>query len=151
MCDHCGCRSFDAISELTREHEDILVLAWEVAEATRQGTTASVTSRDRLLALLQRHVVKEETGLYPLLRAADSLDDETSEALEAEHRELDVLLTSGGRFDRLAYLALAAHIEQEEMELFPGAMFAFEDEDWDAIDAAHRAADALVVTTATPT
>ena len=143
MCDHCSCRSFGAISELSLEHDDLLVLAWEVAEATRQGAAPKGDARDRLLALLQRHVVKEETGLYPRLRAAGSLDDETSDALEGEHRELDLLLTGGGRFDRLAYLALAAHIEQEEMELFPGAMFAFEDEDWDSLDAAHRAADRI--------
>lgn len=145
MCDHCGCRSFGAISELSAEHDRILVLAWDVAEATRQGTAPSDGARDQLLSLLERHVLKEETGLYPLLRAADSLDDDTSDALESEHRELDLLLTSGGRFDRLAYLALAAHIEQEEMELFPSAMFAFEDDDWDSIDAAHRDADSRPV------
>jgi hemerythrin-like domain-containing protein len=140
MCDHCDCRSFAGIAELSAEHDRILVLAWDVAEATRTGAAAKTGDHVRLVELLQRHVVKEETGLYPRLRAAGSLDADASDALEDEHREIDGLLATG-RFDRRAYLALAAHIEQEEMELFPGAMFAFEDDDWEAVGEAHRAAD----------
>jgi hemerythrin-like domain-containing protein len=98
--------------------------------------------------LLTTHVVKEETGLYPLLRAAGTLDSSTSDELEAEHRELDARV-DGGTFDRRADYALAAHIEHEEMELFPDAMFGFEDDAWDALDAAHRRAEAQAASTMT--
>jgi hypothetical protein len=33
-------------------------------------------------------------------------------------------------FDRPAFYALAAHIQVEEMELFPAAMLGFDDEEW---------------------
>ena len=39
-----------------------------------------------------------------------------------------------------AYFALASHIEVEEMELFPAAMFGFDDDEWDAMAGAHSVA-----------
>jgi hemerythrin-like domain-containing protein len=130
VCDHCGCRAFPAIAELTADHETILSLAWRLAEAARRGDTTDPTARDELLAILDAHVVKEETGLYPLLLAAGDLSVETSGTLEDEHRTLRAALT-GASFGRRDYYALAAHIEEEEMELFPAAMFAFDDDEWD--------------------
>lgn len=136
MCDHCGCRAFPAIAELTADHETILSLAWLLAEAVRRGDTTDPTVRDELLAILDAHVVKEETGLYPLLLTAGELSVETSGTLEDEHRTLRAALT-GGAFDRRDYYALAAHTEQEEMELFPAAMFAFDDDEWDELRVIH--------------
>ncbi len=141
MCDHCGCRAFPAIAELTADHERILSLAWLLAEAPRRGDT-DPTVGDELLALLDAHVVKEETGLYPLLLAAGDLSAEASDALEDEHRTLRASLMDGA-FDRRDYYALAAHIEQEEMELFPAAMFAFDDDEWDELRAVHRDVTAI--------
>jgi hemerythrin-like domain-containing protein len=123
MCDHCGCRSFAEIAELTAEHERILVLAWRVAEQRDEG------ARAELLQLLAGHVAKEEHGLYPQLVATGDLDHDVVDALEAEHTTIDAQ-AAGDRWDRRAYYELAAHIEQEEMELFPSAMFGFDDTDW---------------------
>lgn len=139
MCDHCGCRSFPPIAELSAEHDDILRCAWEVAEATRDGSTPPAAAVDELVHLLEVHVRKEETGLYPELIAGGSLSAEQLGELEQEHRDLDEALRTL-RFDRRAYFALAAHIEVEEMELFPAAMFDFDDEEWDAVEDAHLAA-----------
>lgn len=139
MCDHCGCRTFPAIAELTADHETILSLAWQLAEAPRRGDTTDPAARDELLAILDAHVVKEETGLYPLLLATGDLSVETSGTLEDEHRTLRAALT-GGSFDRRDYYALAAHVEQEEMELFPAAMFAFDDDEWNELASAHQQA-----------
>ena len=52
MCDHCGCRAFAPIAELTADHEDILRRAWALAEATRHRAE----QKDRMaeLATLQR-------------------------------------------------------------------------------------------------
>lgn len=139
MCDHCGCREFGAIAELTAEHEQILSLAWRVAE--RDGGDEAIRSaRAQLQVVLDAHVDKEETALYPLLLEKGDLDVETSTVLEAEHAALHAALVAGP-FDRRAYYALAAHIEQEEMELFPAAMFAFDDDEWDEMEAVHRRAD----------
>lgn len=123
MCDHCGCREYPPIAQLTAEHEEILRVAWEVAE--RGGVDES----DVLLGMLEVHVAAEETALYPLLVAAGDLDAAHSAELEAEHAGLKATLLDG-TFDRRTYYALAAHIEEEEMELFPAAMFGFDDEAW---------------------
>lgn len=135
MCDHCGCRAFSPIAELTAEHEVILGLAWELAEApVHEGAV-----RDRLLAVLDPHVVKEERGLYPRLTDAGRLDAAHGNELEDEHRDLRATLLDGS-FDRRAYYALAAHVEEEELELFSSAMLAFDEDVWAELDAVHEAA-----------
>jgi hypothetical protein len=139
MCDHCGCRAFPPIAELTAEHEEILERAWAVAEVERGGRTPPAAEMDELVRQLDLHVRKEETGLYPTLIARGGLTADQLTGLEEEHRELHRTLTTAG-FDRPAFYALAAHIENEEMELFPAAMLGFDDEEWDALDDAHRAA-----------
>lgn len=86
MCDHCGCRSFAPIAELTADHVRILDLAWTVAEA----------------------------------------DLPDGESLDALRRQLVGLLD--------------LHAMKEEMELFSGARFAFEEEDWTDMGGAHHEA-----------
>ena len=129
MCDHCSCREYAPIADLTADHEVILELAWRLVESGG----ADGGARDALVARLDVHVEKEETGLYPALMEAGGLSSERNDALEAEHRELRTLLVSGGAFDRRAYFARAAHIEEEELELFPAARFGFDDEEWDRL------------------
>ena len=134
MCDHCGCRDHPAIAELSEEHETILRLAWRVAEQ------ADDDARRSLVELLGRHVAKEEEGLYPQLVGLRSLDPGTVAALEEEHDTIDGAVT-GLRVDRRAFYELAAHIEQEEMELFPAAMFAFDDAQWASLREVHARVD----------
>jgi hypothetical protein len=139
VCDHCGCRAFPPIAELTAEHEEILARGWALAEAERAGRPPPPAEVDALARLLDVHVRKEETGLYPELIARGALSADQLADLEQEHRDLHDRL-SVARFDRRAFYALAAHIEVEEMELFPAAMLGFDDEEWDTLDGAHRAA-----------
>jgi hypothetical protein len=136
MCDHCGCRAFPSIAELTAEHETILALAWELTESASENSPAGPA----LLALLTVHAAKEERGLYPMLRATGRLADEDSDTLEVEHRDTAEVVATGS-LDRARYYALAAHVEQEEMELFPAAMLAFDDDAWSEVDKAHREAE----------
>ncbi len=148
MCDHCGCRSFPAIAELTADHEEILRVAWDLAESTRLDPAGSDdAARTSLLALLDSHVAKEESGLYPALLATGGSSPEQVAGLEEEHRELHRSL-AGAAFGRRDFYALAAHIEEEEMELFPAAMLGFDDEEWDATADAHRAVDGRPATAA---
>jgi hypothetical protein len=86
MCDHCGCRAFPPIAELTAEHVEILAMAWELAEAARTGHPATPGVLDSLLALLDLHVIKEEAGLYPELLEVGALAEDACAALEEEHR-----------------------------------------------------------------
>lgn len=139
MCDHCGCRNFGPIAELTADHVDILELAWRVGEGQLPDEAARQAGREELNTLLRMHALKEETGLYPLLSNTGDLSREQCKRLEAEHRDMHRLLERA-EFDRRSYYALAAHIEEEELELFSGAMFAFDDDDWEAMDRANHAA-----------
>lgn len=139
MCDHCGCRSFAPIADLTADHERILELAWRVAEGRSADEAAADVDRHDLIALLHVHALKEELGLYPLLITSGDLDADHCETLEQEHRDVHDVLDHA-RFDRREYFALAAHIEEEEMELFSAARFAFDDEEWDDMAAAHHTA-----------
>ena len=136
MCDHCGCRSYPAIAELTDEHDTILALAWEVATGTGEPR---LRARAELLELLDRHVDKEERALYPLLVETGDLGTADREVLEAEHGHLRELLAEDS-FDRQRYYELASHAEEEESELFPMAMFGFDDQDWQKMsEVRHRA------------
>lgn len=140
MCDHCGCREFEAIAELTADHEVILDLAWKLSESVRNGVPIDPVGHERLMYLMDMHVLKEEKGLYPLLMGTGDLSADECALLEEEHTDLGAALVAG-EFERRAYFALAAHIEQEESELFSAAMFAFDDEQWDQMLDVHRAAD----------
>ena len=140
MCDHCGCRSYPAIAELTAEHEAILGLAEPLADATRHHRPIDSGARDRLVSLLEIHVAKEEAGLYPLLIAEMGEDNGAFDHLEAEHRELFEAIDTDA-FDHLALYALERHIEEEEEVLFSAALFHFDGDAWDDLDAVHREVD----------
>ena len=136
MCDHCSCRTYAPIADLTAEHQEILAIAGPLAEATRHHRRIDTAARDRLVAILRDHVAKEETGLYPLLIAASGLDADAYAELEAEHRELFEALDAG-TFDHLALYALERHIEEEEEVLFSAAVFYFDGDTWEDLDVAH--------------
>jgi hemerythrin-like domain-containing protein len=137
MCDHCSCRQFRAIAELSTEHEQILEVAWALSERHRETGVADGPLQAQLGRMLAVHVEAEEVALYPLLVETGGLDPSDSDMLEQEHTDLGAALIAG-KFDRKTYFALAAHIEEEELELFPLAMFGFDDDDWARLDATPR-------------
>lgn len=149
MCDHCGCRAYPPIAELTAEHEAILALAGPLAQATRRHRPIDTAGRDRLVALLRRHVAKEETGLYPLLIAQTGDEPDAFDHLDAEHAELFEVIEAGA-FNHLALYALQRHIEEEEEVLFSSALFNFDGNTWDDLDAAHREVDRRLEAEGTP-
>ncbi len=141
MCDHCNCRDFPPIAELSREHEAILALAAPLAAATRGATASDPSVAVRLVELLRLHSAKEEVGLYPLLIAEMGAPPDAFDHLEEEHVEI-LAAIEAGTFDHLALYALQRHIEEEEEVLFSGALFHFDGSTWDDLEAAHRAVDA---------
>lgn len=119
----------------------MLERAWAIAERTRAGDPPPPADFESLSALLDLHIAKEETGLYPQLLDAREVSAVLIEELEDEHREMRRRLAARA-FDRRDYYELAAHIETEEEELFPTTPFGFDDVDWDAMAHAHREAEA---------
>ena len=137
MCSHCGCRDYPPIAELTAEHEQILALAEPLARATRHGADVDPAVPGRLVELLQLHAAKEEAGLYPLLIAEMGASPDAFDDLEEEHVEI-VAAIQAGAFDHLSLYALQRHIEEEEEVLFSGALFHYDGDTWDDLDAVHR-------------
>jgi hemerythrin-like domain-containing protein len=140
MCDHCGCREHPPIMELTVDHVEILGMAEALASATRRGQPVDPSLGERLLALLAVHSEKEEVGLYPILIDAMGAPADAFDHLELEHREVEQAIR-GGTFDHLVLYALQRHIEEEEEVLFSGALFHFDGDTWDVLEAAHRDVD----------
>lgn len=133
MCDYCGCRDQPPIGELMDEHDRIMDLAWRVVKNPVVGSVTGDAARSELRTLLAMHAAKEEGALYPLLIASGDLEVTDRGAFEREHREL-LALVDAADFDADSSNVLAAHIEAEELELFPGTMFAFDDDDWAEMD-----------------
>ncbi|WP_194816628.1 hemerythrin domain-containing protein [Nocardia sp. XZ_19_385] len=146
MCHYCGCRDIPLIKEFIAEHEAVYNLSGQIERALEHGDIASA-QRD-LVAIerqLRAHWAGEEQGLFAVMR--DDPDCTSYiDALEAEHREMTLALTTAdltapeGRDQVRASLAtLWPHIAKEEDGLFPMSLTTLSGEQWDtAIDAWER-------------
>ncbi|TQJ16595.1 hemerythrin-like domain-containing protein [Kribbella jejuensis] len=112
---------------------------------------------DRFRDILHKHHTGEDTGLWPLLMAkADAEGRATLEAMEAEHTEIDPLLTScTAGFDRLATHAdddardalevrivalgehLTRHLAHEERDALTLVQRYLVDDDWQRLEREH--------------
>ena len=122
--------STHALAVLAADHKAVNQLLAEFDELAGDGVHAA--QRDELArqicAALTAHAVAEEDVLYPAAREALRDDDLIDEAL-AEHdsvralvEQIETLDASDERFDALLIMlarAVAAHVRQEESELFP--------------------------------
>ena len=143
MCDYCGCRRSGPTAELAAEHERLLELADVVDNALYDGADATVVF-DEFVRLLQMHAAKEEIGLFVHAKSSTPLGDQI-DALCSEHDDLHRWLADGptGPDVPKALLLLATHIDDEEHDLFPHIIHALDPEQWDEIELAHRAVEAV--------
>ena len=143
MCDYCGCRRSGPTAELAAEHERLSELADVLDTALYDGTDATVVF-DEFHRLLQMHAAKEEVGLFVHARSSTPLGDQI-DALCSEHDDLHRWLADGptGPHVAKALLLLATHIDDEEHDLFPHIIHALDPEQWDEIELAHRAVEAV--------
>lgn len=148
MCDYCGCRNQPAINELSQEHDRLLDLAYYLDRLARRGSHAEVLEvlDDEFASLLGHHTDKEEAGLFTQLRSCDETDDRL-DTLIGEHRQIEASLAelrAGGEgwrqaLDRLVD-DLDEHILDEEVDLFPYAMYELRASHWDQVAQVHAAA-----------
>lgn len=143
MCDYCGCRRSGPTRELALEHERLIELGDLLERTLDDGNDATAVFAE-FVGLLERHAAKEEVGLFVEARATTPLGDRI-DALCAEHDTLHRWLADGptGAHVADALLLLATHIDDEEYDLFPHVFHALAPEQWDEIDLAHRAVDAV--------
>jgi len=90
------------------------------------------------------HAAKEEVGLFVHARTSTGLADQI-DALCREHDDLHRWLADGLRGPHVsgALRLLATHIDDEEYDLFPHIIHALDAEQWDEIELAHRAVEAV--------
>ena len=144
MCDHCGCRQVPPIGELMDEHTALLDEAYYVRKALSDGEPdAAMELLRTLVGHLERHVHREETGIFPALRETGEFIEEVDE-LEGEHRELDAALEgldvhmpdfAQRVTDLLSTLDL--HVERENLGVFPVSIVTLGARGWDQIARAH--------------
>ena len=144
MCDHCGCRQVPPIGELMDEHTALLDEASDVRKALSEGDLVAAMDLVRtLVGHLERHVHREETGIFPALRETGEFVEEVDE-LEGEHRVLDAALEGldvhapdfSHRVTALLH-TLDSHVERENLGVFPVSVVTLGATGWDTIARAH--------------
>lgn len=143
MCDYCGCRESGPTAELTVEHRRLTELGDILHQALHDGADPNIAFAE-FVRLLQMHAAKEEIGLFEQARALKPLADQI-EVLCREHTDLRRWLASGPKGVHVpdALRLLSTHIDDEEYDLFPHIFHALDPEQWDEIELAHRAIDAV--------
>lgn len=144
MCEHCGCRGVAPIAELMDEHYELLELAGDVRRDLVAGDrTAAATVLKELGRHLERHVRREERGVFAALKAQGDFADAVNE-LEQEHTSFDSQLASldvsaddfAARANHLL-TALSDHIDKENLGIFPVAVVTLSATGWEIVTAAH--------------
>lgn len=144
MCEYCGCREVPAIGELRDEHHQLLDEVDHVRRALAAGDRAGAASLlETLVAHLERHVGREENGIFAALRRQGDYADEIDD-LEGEHRWFDTTVAeldpTSAEFERVLdglFVALGDHIEREDLGIFPVSVVTLGAEGWDIVHQAH--------------
>ncbi|MDX6302061.1 MAG: hypothetical protein QOF53_3275 [Nocardioidaceae bacterium] len=114
------------IAELMDEHTELVEPADRVRQDLASGDPAAAMARlATLVAHLDRHVHREEDGIFRALRDVGEFVDEV-DALEGEHRDLEATIVDldSGSPDFGATIArllgdLDEHVERENLGIFP--------------------------------
>ena len=143
MCEHCGCREVEPIAELMDEHYALLDEAHLVRRAMSEGDRATALAHlSSLVRHLDRHVRREENGIFAALRAEDEFVEEV-EQLEKEHRSFDDAIADldpdGDEFERLVsdlLRDLDEHVERENLGIFPVSIVTLGTRGWAVVEKA---------------
>jgi hemerythrin-like domain-containing protein len=151
MCEHCGCRGVEPLAELMDEHLALLDLAGDVRRHLAAGDLAAAAEQVAVLAgLLDRHVGREERGIFRALREQGDFVDEVS-ALEEEHLTFEAALAglrpeAGDFAVRVTGLLhdLDEHVERENLGIFPVSVVTLGARGWDTVGRAHEEAPSFL-------
>ena len=147
MCDYCGCHSQTAIAELSEEHDRIQDLCYDLRrlDASDDEPAARRLVDERLAPLLLHHTDKEERGLFAELRSCWEADDRLDTLID-EHRDIEAQLQrvrAGGtgwqQAVRQLVTEISQHILDEEVDLFPYALYELRPRQWESLDELHEA------------
>lgn len=144
MCEYCGCRGVPPIAELMDEHTSLVDQAHHVRRDLGAGNPSAAMSRlTDLVAHLDRHVQREEDGIFRAMRTTGEFLDEIDE-LEGEHRDFAVAIAAldadapnfAAQVTRLLD-DLGVHVEREDLGIFPVSVVTLGATGWAIVDQAH--------------
>ena len=127
------------------EHLELLDHAGDVRRMLDAGDIDAAWDRMAVLAdLLDRHVRKQEAGLFTALREQGDFADAVVE-LETEHATFDEAISDLDRsaptlradLERL-FAELTEHIDKENLGIFPVAVVTLGARGWDTVGRAHE-------------
>jgi hemerythrin-like domain-containing protein len=155
VCEYCGCRQIAPLAELMDEHLALLDLASDVEIALgHRDHEAAVAHLRRLGELLDRHVRREEDGVFAALRDLGEFLDEVGE-LEQEHVEfhaglaaLDPADPEIGTKARAMFQHLSDHVDKEDLGIFPVSVVTLGAAGWDLVTSVHEAQPSFLRETA---
>ena len=156
MCEYCGCRGVPPIGELMDEHTALVDQAHHVRHDLGSGNTSAAMARlTDLVAHLDRHVQREEDGIFRAMRTAGEFIDEI-DALEGEHRDLAAAIAvldpdSAGFATQVTRLLddLDVHVEREDLGIFPVSVVTLGATGWAIVDEAHARSPSFLLDPAT--
>lgn len=144
MCEYCGCRGVAPIAELMDEHTALI----DEAELVRHdlaagGPGAALTRLKGLVVNLERHVRREEEGVFRAMRVTGEFVEEV-EQLEDEHRDFAAVI-AGLEVEAPEFSAqvarlladLAVHVDREDLGIFPVSVVTLGAQGWAMVDRAH--------------
>jgi hemerythrin-like domain-containing protein len=145
VCEYCGCREIPAIAELMDEHTALADEGHYVRQALGTGDLAGAMQLlTGLVAHLDRHVRREEDGIFLAMRTAGEFIEEIDD-LEGEHRDLAAVVaaldlsstTFASDVSRLLD-DLDTHVEREDLGIFPVSVVTLGAGGWATVDEARR-------------
>lgn len=144
MCEHCGCREVPSISELMDEHTALSNEAHYIREAlSADDRDVAASLLATLVDHLDRHVRREEAGIFSALKSQGEFLDEVAD-LEGEHRDFDATIADldpgSVEFpDRVLRMLddLDLHVEREDLGIFPVSVVSLGVSGWQTVDDAH--------------
>jgi hemerythrin-like domain-containing protein len=157
MCEHCGCREIEPIAELMDEHYALIDEGHQVRRAMSVGDRATaLTHLESLVRHLDRHVRREEVGIFAALRAQDEFLEEVDQ-LEKEHRSFDEAISDldpeGPEFERMVsdlLHDLDQHVDRENLGIFPVSVVTLGEQGWAMVEEARTAHPTFLPTGSEP-
>lgn len=139
MSDYSDYGMHPEIEALTADHDEMRQLGADLMAAQRDEPTTSATVAARLddfAAVLGRHTVREEIGLFATLREV-AVDESYLTRFHHDHGELFAALAAArsdhGQIPTLIS-RLEAHLLVEENDMFHGANQLLSAADWEEIE-----------------
>ena len=139
------------------EHTALGDQAYGVRQALRSGDPlVATTLLTDLVSRLQRHVQREEDGIFRALRGSGEFLDEVDD-LEGEHGALEMAIAAldpeAPDFSAAVIRLLddlAVHIDREDYGIFPVSVVTLGAAGWTIVDRAHSAAPSFLHDSASP-